>query len=74
MPGTQSQLAGWTGGAGGRQMENQMENCLSGAWTQDLSEPTTQPLHHIATLHTRTHTHTQVSFNQLKLNSMSTAQ
>ena len=60
--------AGWTGEAGRRQMENQMEKLLE--WGLNLgegAEPRTQPLHHTAThryntylSHTHTHTHTHV--------------
>ncbi len=47
--------AGWTGGAGRRQMENEMENCPELGLNSGTSgpEPRTQPLHH-----THTHTHT----------------
>ncbi len=42
--------AGWTGGAGGRQMENQMEKLPElgfNSGPQD-PQPRTQPLHHTA--------------------------
>ncbi len=59
--------AKWTGGTGRRQMENQMENCLS--WLNSgphaLSQvhcTTTQPPH----IHTHTHTHTHTHILDIK--------